>query len=224
MDLINPLIKVIKTKDGSNTLYHNQFNEIYHSRHGAYNESMHVFIQMGLHFMAQSFKPLKILEVGFGTGLNCILSLVHKRTKIEYTGIDTFPINWATIEALDYAGLQGILNFKQAYRTIIETAWNTAFELNPEFSFTKLNTSIFEIDFTNSYHLIYFDAFAPGIQPAMWETPVFKKLYEILEDNGCLVTYCAKGQVRRNLQAAGFSVDRVEGPPGKREMLRAVKD
>lgn len=226
MDLTNPIIKVIKTADGSNTLYHQQYNEIYHSRHGAYQESMHVFIEAGLKHVKTAFnaeKTMHILEVGFGTGLNCILSFIHKTKALNYTGLDTLPIPWSTIQQLQYDVLPDVKNYASLYQQIMEHAWDKKLSLENKGCLTKIAASVFDIDFKNSFHLIYFDAFAPNTQPLMWEIPLFEKLFIALKEGGCLVTYCAKGQVRRNMIQAGFQVERIPGPAGKREMLRALK-
>jgi len=226
MDLTNPIIKVIKTADGSNTLYHEQYNEIYHSRHGAYQESMHVFIEAGLKHIETLFgvaETVNILEVGFGTGLNCILSYIHKKNKLDYTGVDVLPIQWSVIKQLGYPQFLAIEKVATVYQQIIEAPWDKIFLLNNWFTLTKLHTSLFDLSFRKKFHLIYFDAFAPTTQAAMWQKAVFEKLYTTLIEGGCLVTYCAKGVVRRNMQQAGFEVEKIPGPPGKREMLRAKK-
>lgn len=226
MNLNNSIIKVIKTEDGSNTLYHQQYNEIYHSRHGAYQESMHVFIDAGLKHIEtalSSEKTIRILEVGFGTGLNCILSFINKTKTINYTGVDTLPIPWSTIKQLQYATLPEIKDYANLYQQIIEHTWGIPFYTEHKDRLNKIEHSIFDINFQNTFHLIYFDAFAPTAQAQMWEISLFEKLFTALEEGGCLVTYCAKGQVRRNMQHAGFNVEKIPGPPGKREMLRAFK-
>ncbi len=226
MDTTNPLIKVIKTADGSNTLYHEQYNEIYHSRHGAFQESMHVFIEAGLKPMQAHFgneETLNILEVGFGTGLNCILTYLHNQGKIDYTGIDILPIPWTTIQQLEFDKLPAIQNYATTYQQIIEQAWNKSTSLKSQFNLTKWLSSLFTINFTKQFHLIYFDAFAPSTQATMWQQAIFEKLYGTLVEGGSLVTYCAKGQVRRNMLQAGYAVEKIPGPPGKREMLRASK-
>jgi len=221
MDLINPLIKVINTADGSNTLYHERYQEIYHSRHGAYQESMHVFIETGLKHIESRFNEVQVLEIGFGTGLNCILTYQHKTSIVHYTGIDTFPINWSTIEALRYTQLPWLEKESNIYQQIINSQWNDTHQIGPNFKLKKIKNSIFKVNLKKKFHLIYFDAFAPATQPEMWQQSLFEKLYTYMITGGCLVTYCAKGQVRRNLEQAQFSVEKMPGPVGKREMLRA---
>jgi len=216
-------VQVIKTKDGSNTLLHHQYNEIYHSRHGAYSEAMHVFVNAGLNYQLQQFSTVNILEVGFGSGLNCILSLVHNTKNINYTGIDVLPIEWDTIVDLGYPLLKKIEPVKHNYKKMITASWNNSLVINDCFKLLKLSNCILDFEFTQNYNLVYFDAFAPNVQPAMWDINVFDKIFKCLEVGAVLVTYCAKGQVKRDLIEVGFTVEKLEGPPGKREMIRAFK-
>jgi len=217
-------IQVIKTADGSNTFYHKDFNEIYHSRHGAYTEAMHVFINAGLKHSADKFEELSILEVGFGTGLNCILTYLHKNkaTKINYTGIDTFPLAWNMVQKLAINQIE-IANNLQIFQSIIDSPWNESILIEENFSLLKRAVSLIESPLQQKFNIIYFDAFAPTAQAEMWTTDIFNHIAAHTIKDGVLVTYCAKGQVRRNIIEAGFSVERIEGPPGKREMIRATK-
>lgn len=216
-------VQVIKTKDGSNTLLHHQYNEIYHSRNGAYSEAMHVFVNAGLNYQLQQFSTINILEVGFGSGLNCILSLVYNTKNINYTGIDVLPIGWDTIVELGYPLLKEIEPVMDSYQKMIIANWNNSLMVNDCFNLLKLSTCILDVEFTQKYNLVYFDAFAPNVQPLMWDIDVFDKIYSSLEIGAVLVTYCAKGQVKRDLIEVGFTVEKLEGPPGKREMIRAFK-
>ena len=211
-----------KTDDGSATLFVPELNEHYHSTKGARTESQHIFIDMGL--KASSATTPHILEIGFGTGLNAWLTLEEaerSRRNIHYTGLELYPLEWQTIEQLGY-----ISNDEQLTTTARQ---QPAIEL-----FKQLHTSPWEKDdsVTNaespalnlSFNLIYFDAFAPEKQPEMWSQELFNRLYVLLDKDGILTTYCAKGVVRRMLQTAGFTVERLPGPPGgKREILRARK-
>jgi len=218
-------IQVIKTADGSNTFYHKEFNEIYHSRHGAYAEAMHVFIEAGLNYASNHFKDLHILEIGFGSGLNCFLTNVHqsKGTSIEYDGLDTLPLPWSLIEklAINHPSFNNKIS---VYKQIIDAHWNESTLIDKMFSLKKIAKSLLNLPLQKKYNLIYFDAFAPTAQPEMWTLDVFNHLSENTMQGGVLVTYCAKGQVRRNMIEAGFRVEKIAGPPGKREMLRAVKN
>jgi len=217
------MIQVIKTKDGSNTLLNHQYNEIYHSRHGAYSEAMHVFVNAGLCYQLEKFYTINILEVGFGSGLNCILSLLHNTKNINYTGIDVLPIEWNTIVELGYPLLNEIETVKDSYKNIITAGWNNGLAINSSFKLLKLANCILDVELNQKYNLVYFDAFAPNVQPEMWHIDVFDKIFNCLEVGSILVTYCAKGQVKRDLTEVGFTVEKLEGPPGKREMIRAIK-
>ena len=219
------IMKLEQTADGSFTLYVPELDEHYHSVKGALTESQHIFIDMGLKH-SQATNPY-ILEIGLGTGLNCFLTyLTSKETgqAIHYTGIERFPLSEEVIDQLDYATLIG-KGEKEIYQAIHQAAWNKEVLLSPHFSLHKIEGDFTQYSFLGKYDLIYFDAFAPEKQPEMWEQPLFDVLYELLNPGGILTTYCAKGVVRRMLQAAGFTVERLAGPPGgKREILRATKN
>lgn len=219
------IMKLEQTADGSFTLYVPELDEHYHSVKGALTESQHIFIDMGLKH-SQATNPY-ILEIGLGTGLNCFLTyLTSKETgqAIHYTGIERFPLSEEVIDQLDYATLIG-KGEKEVYQAIHQAAWNKEVLLSPHFSLHKIEGDFTQYSFLGKYDLIYFDAFAPEKQPEMWEQPLFDMLYELLNPGGILTTYCAKGVVRRMLQAAGFTVERLAGPPGgKREILRATKN
>lgn len=215
-------IQVIKTADGSNTFFHKNYNEIYHSRHGAFAEAMHVFIEAGLNYVSDKFEIIRILEVGFGSGLNCFLTYLNKSDsqKIEYVGLDTLPLAWPLVKQLSIN--QAITeNNITSYQQIIDVPWNKKNTISDNFDLTKKENSLLDCPLQQKFNLIYFDAFAPTAQAEMWTQEIFKHLAVHTEKNGVLVTYCAKGQVRRNMIAAGYSVEKIAGPPGKREMLRA---
>ena len=223
-------MKLEQTADGSYTLYVPELDEHYHSVKGALTESQHIFIEMGL-----KHSPVpepRILEIGLGTGLNAFLTLLpaeESRRKVHYTGIERYPLAEETLRQLDYPRLIG-QEHEADYYAIHRAPWNTETDLSPWFTLHKV-----EGDFTRffgptteepatRYDIIYFDAFAPEKQPEMWEQSLFDRLYQALNPGGILTTYCAKGIVRRMLQAAGFTVERLPGPPGgKREILRANK-
>lgn len=218
-------MKLEQTADGSFTLYVPELDEHYHSVKGALTESQHIFIDMGLKH-SQATNPY-ILEIGLGTGLNCFLTFLTSKEMgqaIHYTGIERFPLSEEVIDQLDYATLIG-KGEKEVYQAIHQAAWNKEVLLSPHFSLHKIEGDFTQYSFLGKYDLIYFDAFAPEKQPEMWEQPLFDMLYELLNPGGILTTYCAKGVVRRMLQAAGFTVERLAGPPGgKREILRATKN
>lgn len=218
----NENIKIIETKDGSHTLYHEGLNEHYHSTHGSVNEAKHVFIAKGLCFVADRLNEISILEVGFGTGLNAFLTLLNRgKLKISYTGLEPFPVEQKLLVNLNY--VEQINPKKQdKFDLMHKTNWEKWEKLDKNFNLFKSQTDIQNLK-NGKYDLIYFDAFAPRPQPEMWEIDVFEKCFHLMNNDGVLVTYCAKGQVRRNMQTAGFRVERLDGPPGKREMLRAIK-
>jgi len=213
------------TGDGSKTIHMPDLNEQYHSKHGALQEARHVFIKTGLDFYrteAESTTALvRILEYGFGTGLNALLTALQENDlKIEYTGIEAFPVTKEEVAAMDYGSL---LEAADLYNKLHDADWETPTPITEKFQLTKKQLTFEEIDFNQEFDLIYFDAFGPRTQPELWTLEIFERVYKALDKNGVLVTYCAAGQVRRNLQSAGFTVERLPGPPGKREMLRARK-
>lgn len=217
--------EIILTKDGLKTIYLPEWIESYHSIHGAYQEAMYVFIDKGLNACAED--ALSILEIGFGTGLNAILTLMEgqqKQLKIDYTSIEAYPISSEEMKALDYCSYPEISEFREYYLKMQECNWEQSVPITSLFSLLKIQDKLatFKIE-KESFDLIYFDAFGPRVQPEMWTLEVFQKMHQLLKKGGILVTYCAKGQVRRDMQAIGFQVERLPGPPRKREMLRATK-
>ncbi|MBC8047778.1 MAG: tRNA (5-methylaminomethyl-2-thiouridine)(34)-methyltransferase MnmD [Fimbriimonadaceae bacterium] len=209
------------TKDGSQTIYVPALNEHYHSIHGAYTESMHVFIQNGfIKKLGENIKKIKILEIGLGTGLNALLTLEHAINKqISYTALEPFPLVPDIIHQLHFEKIADCRHFK----TIHYSEFNTEISLAENFTFTKIDQRLEDVIFHEKFDLIYFDAFGPKAQPDIWCLQNFEKLYIATNENGILVTYCSKGDVRRNMIAAGYFVEKLPGPPGKREMLRATK-
>lgn len=215
-------IRHVISKDGSSTLFAPHFDEHYHSIHGAIQESMHVFIEAGLRALKK--ENIRILEMGLGTGLNAVLTALHKEgRKIHYTGIEAFPVEDDLLNQLNYPaelGGEAELIFKQLHTM----PWNKAGELIPAFILEKMHTTLEEFASDTSYDLVYFDAFAPSAQLELWSLEIFQKMFGLMDSAAVLVTYCAKGDVRRAMIAAGFRVEKIPGPPGKREMLRAWKD
>lgn len=218
-------LKIITTHDGSHSLLNEQLNETYHSVHGALQESLHVFIKHGLDFISQNQKEIKILEVGFGTGLNALLTLQRANTEnlsIQYTTLEAFPVEediWSKLNYVESA--ESKMQFQKLHRA----KWNEAESISSRFVLKKLHTTLQQAELElNHYDLIYFDAFAPNKQPEMWELPMLQKIVNAMKTNGLFVTYCAKGQLKRDLKSAGLSVEALQGPPGKREMVRGVKN
>lgn len=209
------------TSDGSNTIFVPVIDEHYHSIHGAKQESLHVFITSGLDYIQKDISPINIFEVGFGTGLNAILTLEYAKKnnlKINYHTVELYPIEMTMIDQLNYNELSPY------YRDIHLCNWNQEIEITKNFTLHKIKTDFVQArSFLNNFDLIYFDAFAPDKQPEMWSQSIFDDLYTHTNQNGIFCTYCAKGMIRRMLQQAGYKVERLPGPPGKREMIRAQK-
>lgn len=216
----------LTTEDGSLTIHLPEWNEQYHSKHGAIAEAIHVFIQTGIHHFISENKVVdfSILEIGFGTGLNAFLTCMEAEQKeltIEYTGVEAYPVKPSEVTRLNYAEL---LHASEAvFSKLHDSPWELPSEITPFFTLTKQQKFFSEITETASYHLIYFDAFGARVQPELWTEKVFALMFTALKPKGVLVTYAAKGSVRRAMQAVGFVVERLPGPPGKREMLRATK-
>ena len=217
-------MQIEKTADGSYTLFVPELDEHYHSVKGALTESEHIFINMGLRHCPIA-NP-HVLEIGFGTGLNAFLSLLEaekSRRKVHFTTIERFPLDMETIRTMNYPA-QVAPAHASDYEALHQAPWNEDAPITPFFTLHKIEADFTSYQFPKGYDVIYFDAFAPEKQPEMWSQTLFDKLYSVLNEGGILTTYCAKGVIRRMLQTAGFTVERLPGPPGgKREILRATK-
>lgn len=217
--------QIITTKDGSKTLYLPDLYEHYHSNHGALQESMHVFIKSGWDEIKT--ETVNVLEIGFGSGLNAIITLIaskNENKKVNYSGLEAFPVTQEEVDLLAYSDLDEITPFKSEFYKMHSSKWDEATEINELFNLTKIEQKMEDyIPEKEHFNLIYFDAFGPRAQPFMWTLDVLQKMYDALSTDGVFVTYCAKGEVRRNLISLGFEVEKIPGPPGKREMLRARK-
>jgi len=213
------------TEDGSHTLLLPHLNESYHSIHGAIQESKHIFINDGLNFLNKS--EINILEIGFGTGLNAYLSLlesINKEYNIFYTAIEKYPLSLDLIKQLNYPQqLKTTLKQMQLFTQLHKVGWGAYQKTTKNFKIKKINVSLANFKATEQFNLIYFDAFSPQVQPEMWSNKVFKKMYSCLVNDGILLTYCAKGSVKRTLKEVGFTIENIPGPPGKREITRAFK-
>ena len=208
------------TEDGSHTFYMPDLDEHYHSTHGAIQESMHVFLNAGFNYSER--ETLHILEIGFGTGLNCYLTVQEAKKqnkKVVYHSIELYPLEKELVDKLNYADQDNIDLFKNLHAC----EWNKDVHITDNFILRKLQGDLTIYQFPQKYDLVYFDAFAPDVQPDLWSLEIFQKIYQSTNSEAVLTTYCTKGIVKRALRAAGFRVKRLPGPPGKREMLRATR-
>ncbi|MCA0381667.1 MAG: tRNA (5-methylaminomethyl-2-thiouridine)(34)-methyltransferase MnmD [Bacteroidetes bacterium] len=214
------------TRDGSHTLQLINSEVTYHSRYGAIQESEHVYIGAGLQPFIGNTEPVRIFEMGFGTGLNAFLAYLEAReakVKIEYEAVEAFPLVKEEYKHLNYAQVMGKKELCEAFQMLHQTPWNRTIRIGSWFSLVKHQANMLEFATTKKFHVIFYDAFAPTAQPELWTEDALGKMYNLLQPNGILTTYCSKGEVRRNLEAVGFSIEKLPGPYGKREMLRAHK-
>jgi tRNA U34 5-methylaminomethyl-2-thiouridine-forming methyltransferase MnmC len=217
--------EIITTLDGSTTIHLPDWDECYHSKHGAIQEAYHVFIQNGLNLIEN--KTISILEIGFGTGLNAFITLLESEKNnlnINYIGVEAFPVNLEEAFAMNYLKQLNADSFKNEFKIMHESPWEEKYNVSPAFCLTKRKQFFIDIEDSNAFDLIYFDAFGYRVQPELWSTEIFKKMYNALKNKGILVTYAARGVVKRSMQEVGFVVKKVPGPPGKREMMIAFKN
>lgn len=219
---------LILTKDGSHTVSVPDMNVTYHSVHGAIQESMHVFIEAGLYLSARFEWPeqYKILEIGFGTGLNALLTLLEAekaKQSVHYTAIELYPMDIQQAHSLNYCDQLNRKDLQPVFNAVHNSEWGKEISSTNYFTLKKIKANLIDFSSTQLFNLIYFDAFAPTAQPELWTKKIFEKLYTMMYDGGILVTYCSKSDVRRAMQAAGFSIEKLPGPAGKREILRAKK-
>ncbi len=217
------------TSDGSKTLYINDLNENYHSHHGALQEAQHVFIDNGLKQLDDY--EIHILELGFGTGLNLLVTInefmkTDKNHVIHYFTLEKYPVNEIQVNELDYGAVFNEPELAKIYKQIHASDWNKTTELIPNFFFTKFNCDFFDIKDMDlpKIDLVYFDCFGARVQPDLWEKPLFEMVSDKMKKGGLLTTYSSKGSVRRILKELNFNVEKKAGPPGKREMINAIKN
>ena len=221
---------IITTEDGSNTVYQPSLNVSYHSRHGAIRESKHVFIQSGLDYFFNEKKDyyntgITVFEVGFGTGLNALLTLefaLQNQQQILYEAIEAYPLSSGEFHQLNYTSLMD-KNLNKSFIQLHDCNWNETISIHQYFSFKKIKTDLEQFNTDEKFYVLFFDAFDPNTQPALWTEAIFTMMFDMLLPNGILVTYCSKGIVQRAMKAAGFIVQKLKGPPGKREVIRAIK-
>lgn len=215
--------EIITTADGSKTIQIKEWDEQYHSKHGAIQEAYHVFVKMGLDLFKDS---VSILEIGFGTGLNAFITLLESQRRhleVNYTGVEAYPVLLEEIQQLNYVEALQAEEYRAAFKKLHQVSWEANHRITSLFNLKKRQIQFESITAENQYNLIYFDAFGARVQPELWTAKIFAIMFKALKENGILVTYSAKGSVRRAMQEVGFTVERLEGPPGKREMLRATK-
>lgn len=217
---------LFKTGDGSFTLQIPEWNEQYHSKHGAVAEALHVFIKEGFQYYTtyHNLDEISILEIGFGTGLNCFLTFLKNKNnpvQIKYTGVEAFPLDLKEVQPLNFPSL--LKASDEPFFKMHNIPWEEQISIDTHFQLTKLERKFSEINNENEFDLIYFDAFGIRVQPELWTEEIFKLMYLALRPEGVLVTYAANGSARRAMIAVGFEVERIPGPPGKREMMRAYK-
>ena len=217
--------QIIVTQDGSTSIFLPELNETYHSKFGAIQEARHVFIKNGLSLLND--KSVSILEIGFGTGLNAFITFLEAQEKglnVDYFGLEAYPVSFEEAMSMEYVTSLKDADFGQeAFELMHKSPWNVPVKIASFFNLLKLEKKFQDINDSNAYELIYFDAFGFRVQPELWSESIFLKMYTALRPGGVLVTYAAKGSVRRAMVSVGFLVERLEGPPGKREMLRATK-
>ncbi len=214
------------TDDGSHSIFSKKYGVSYHSKFGAIEESKHVFINAALRFKAVVQQNISILEIGFGTGLNAYVTFFEAKKRnliIEYTAVEAYPISIQQAKQLNYKDLLEPGEDSDLFMNLHQAPWNVPFQLNDQYTIKKVLKKFEELDFENQFDIIYFDAFAPGAQPELWSDEILAKMYKALLPDGILVTYCAKGSVKRSLKGVGFTIEALPGPPRKREMTRASK-
>ncbi|MBF2709302.1 tRNA (5-methylaminomethyl-2-thiouridine)(34)-methyltransferase MnmD [Flavobacterium soyangense] len=216
--------EIIKTADGSTTIQIEAWNECYHSKFGAIQEAQHVFIKNGL--LLFEGKPISILEIGFGTGLNAFITFLESKKlnqTIDYVGVEAYPISSEEVLSMNYVFELNAEKELAVFEKMHDCNWEKQVVLREDFVLTKRKQFFTDIDDLEKFDLIYFDAFGYNVQPELWSTAIFKKMYNALKTNGILVTYAARGVVKRSMKEVGFTVEKLVGPPGKREMFRARK-
>ncbi len=217
--------EIIVTSDGSTSIHLPDWEESYHSKHGAIQEAKHVFIKNGLSlFKGQS---VSILEIGFGTGLNAFITFLESHLSnqlVDYVGVEGFPISSKEVLQMNYVNQLNATDFKAVFELFHLSNWEENVTISNHFRLTKRNQLFTEIDDINQFDLIYFDAFGYRVQPELWSVEIFTKMYTALKSGGILVTYACRGPIKRAMIDAGFQIEKLAGPPGKREMLRGRKE
>jgi tRNA U34 5-methylaminomethyl-2-thiouridine-forming methyltransferase MnmC len=216
--------EIIQTLDGSTTIHIKEWNECYHSKHGAIQEAKHVFIKNGLALFPN--QSISILEIGFGTGLNAFITYLESKElgqTIDYVGVEAYPVSADEVLSMNYIEELKAAESEAIFEKMHTCNWEEKITFSDTFTSTKRKQFFEEIDDVEKFDLIYFDAFGYRVQPELWSTAIFDRMYKSLKPNGVLVTYAARGVVKRSMIEVGFTVEKLAGPPGKREMFRARK-
>ncbi|MFM9826296.1 tRNA (5-methylaminomethyl-2-thiouridine)(34)-methyltransferase MnmD [Flavobacterium sp.] len=216
--------EILNTHDGSTTIHLKEWDECYHSKFGAIQEANHVFIKNGLNLFQN--KKISILEIGFGTGLNTFITFLESsrhQLSIDYVGVEAYPISIEEVQLMNYVEELKAENERSVFDMMHSCKWEEKLSLSPNFLFTKRKQLFEEIKDFEKFDLIYFDAFGYRVQPELWSAVLFKIMYNALKFNGILVTYAARSVIKKNMMEVGFTVEKLQGPPGKREMFRARK-
>jgi len=216
--------EIIVTSDGSTSIHLPDWEESYHSKHGAIQEAKHVFIKNGLSFFKG--QSVSILEIGFGTGLNAFITFLESQLlnqMVDYVGVEGFPISSQEVLQMNYVNQLNATDFKAVFELFHLCKWEENVTISNHFRLTKRNQLFNEIDDINQFDLIYFDAFGYRVQPELWSLEIFTKMYTALKSGGILVTYACRSPIKRAMIQAGFEIEKLDGPPGKREMLRGRK-
>ena len=217
--------EIITTLDGSTTIHLPDWNESYHSKYGAIQEAYHVFIKNGLSLFKDN--SISVLEIGFGTGLNAFITFLEANKNnllIDYTAVEAYPVTVEEAMKMNYLKELDAQKFDYLFKDMHTSNWGEKLVLNEHFNFIKQKLFFQDIESQNEFDLIYFDAFGYRVQPELWSTAIFQKMYNALKYKGILVTYAARGVVKRSMQEVGFTVKKIAGPPGKREMMVAYKN
>jgi tRNA U34 5-methylaminomethyl-2-thiouridine-forming methyltransferase MnmC len=222
-------MSVFITEDGSHSVYSEQFGVTYHSTHGAIQETQHIFIEAALKYFIhkKGVGKIKILDIGFGTGLNVFMTFLESLKQglnVELTTIEVYPLSISTAEQLNYSQLLNVPQFDAIFKQLHKLSWEDKHVISENFSFQKHLLDFQNITHVNSFDIIYYDAFSPESQPELWESEMLQRMFNALKNGGVMTTYCAKGSFKRALKSVGFQIENIPGPRGKREITRAIKN
>ena len=216
--------EIIITSDGSTSIHLPEWEESYHSKHGAIQEAQHVFIKNGLSLCKG--QSVSVLEIGFGTGLNAFITFIESQKSnqnIEYVGVEGFPVSAEEVVQMNYVNQLNANQFESEFKMMHTSDWEKNVTISEHFRLTKRKQLFNEINDKNQFDIIYFDAFGYRVQPELWSVEIFAKMFEALKEGGILVTYACRGPIKNAMKEAGFQIEKLAGPPGKREMLRGWK-